>query len=330
VSLDGNEIRSNVGDGFRVVNNGNSGAFDYTVTFNNNIVEFNTDRGINILNQGTADTTLVMNNNFVNLNANEGVYVMNTASTNQSADFGAAVLADGAFDAIPRLNLTMDNNVITGNGNAGTSLGGQDSTGGFILRVGTSDAPIGDDDNGGFASDGRGGVVAFVTNNDFVGNAGNDVFIHSFVSAVLGPTGTTWDAATYTIGAYRGDPLARLDLAFTGNTGDEALVTNQGAFYNNAEATFKSRTAGPPAGPFTSATRRRNAQRLASRAAPYDAPIGAPDFGDFLYPGVGGSTFRRTAASSTAGFTTVDGFLDVEDFLNPIVGEEPFVWGIWP
>ncbi|MFG0331740.1 MAG: hypothetical protein ACF8TS_00135, partial [Maioricimonas sp. JB049] len=87
------------------------------------------------------------------------------------------------------------------------------------------------------------------------------------------------------------------------NNRDRSIVTGNepGAFYNNAEGAFKSRTfdpMDPSSGPFNSATRRRNAQRLASRyltnpggeLRPF--PPVPPSSISFLYPGMGDSTFR--------------------------------------
>ncbi|MCC7419189.1 MAG: right-handed parallel beta-helix repeat-containing protein [Planctomycetaceae bacterium] len=53
----------------------------------------------------------------------------------------------------------------------------------------------------------------------------------------------------------------------------------------------------------------------------------------FDISGIGESTWRRTAASNTAGFTTVlSGFGTSVDFISPVgvVGEEPYIWGVGP
>ena len=349
-----NEIRSNTGDGFRLVNNGNSGLFGFTIQASGNDVEFNTERGMNILNQGTADTTLVMNNNFVNLNAREGVYVMNSASTNQSAAFGAAILTDGSPTAIPRLNLTFSGNAVGGNGNAGTTV----ATGGFVLRVGTSDGSDSFTDPGGFAAT-RGGVVATMDGNTFVGNAGNDVYFDSFVSTIPPVTGGTWTDQNdnprndgnneFNPTGFRADPLARLDLVFTNNTGDERAFTNTGAAYTTNEAVFKSRTQGqdgndpaPPDdnGPFGSGTRARNAQRLAGR---FGLPPTIPQGSTFLFSGIGQSTFRVQESGNV--FTVGTNFIfDVDPYASPAdangvgatgggpsgIDNMPFGWSVLP
>jgi hypothetical protein len=245
------------------------------------------------------------------------------------------LLADGSVFATPTLNLSLTNSVVSFNGNSSSF----DGTG-FVLRVGTSDASTSISDTGEFASDGRGGVIANVSNNMFAGNFGDDVIFESFVSTVdPATTAGTWDDMddadptndVFTVTSYESDPLARLDLTFVGNTGDSADVTRFGAFYNNDEPEFKSRTtAQDPGGPFSSGTRSRNAQRLASRDAPFDAP--GVNFGgsqNFLYPGVGDSTFRRTAGSNTMDFGSADLFTDTIT-LGGATGELDFEWGIVP
>jgi hypothetical protein len=259
-------------------------------------------------------------------------------------------------------------------------------------------------DDGGFVTNGdggdgvfdigdltfRGGIAANVTNNQFSGQFGNDVTFQSFVSASTGAStpfgfGGTLGAVTTTAGvwtdqnenppnpandvfdvdAWVQDPLARLDLNFTGNTGLSLNVTRQGAAYNNDEPVFKSRTTGQDtvapfdnSGPFTSGVRRRNAQRLLARDVADFPPGGKLDpqlttpgtggtFGtsdDFLYPGMGTSTFRTTATSETFGFTAGDTFFyDTDPFDQTtfdsngigfpganIFGENPFGWSLTP
>lgn len=175
---------------------------------------------------------------------------------------------------------------------------------------------------------GLGGISASVTGNFFDGNLGNDVLFHSFTStnggAAIGPptSSGTWSTTQFNLTSYNADPLARMDLIFQGNTFNSLEANNSdstitpdgevGAYYNNGEGTFKSRTFAPnnaSAGPFRQnggATRRRNAQRLASRyttnpggeLAPWPSvPGGADQF--FLYAGMGDSTFRVRGTSNT-------------------------------
>ena len=165
---------------------------------------------------------------------------------------------------------------------------------------------------------------------------GDDIKFSSFVSTVnpvtsAGTWGDTTNPAEVT--AYQSDPLARLDLFFNNNTYEsENFLNIDGvtqaspstvAFYNNAEATFKSRTTGTGTaplfnGPFTSATRRRNAQR---QAAVVNNPVGT----SFLYPGMGGSTFRVNSPDDSAAFLSFDVFLP-----GSITGETGYGWDVLP
>lgn len=337
VSLTNNTIDLNTEDGLEINNTGDG---FMTITATSNTIDENLGRGVDILNQEDADSSMTFIGNSITSNELEGFYVVNTSSAtqNQSDPSSMALAADGAIDAIPRLDLTLRNSTIAANGLGVTGF----SATGLILRVGTSDGGRSFDDPGGFASDGRGGVIASVTDNLFSGNNGDDVFIESFVSTVdPAITGGAWDDQNdgnpandvFTPTGYESDALARLDLTFTGNTGDSADVTRSGAFYDTNEPIFKSRTnAQTPAGPFTAGDRRRNAQRLAFRGinafGDFSDPalvIGTSD--TFLYPGVGGSTFRVSAGSSTAGFGAGDNFGTSVPFGAPVIfGELPFEW----
>jgi hypothetical protein len=216
------------------------------------------------------------------------------------------------------------------------------------ILVGTSDGGHSFLDDGGFASDGRGGIVATVTNNTFSGNLGADVFIKSFVSTVNpATTGGTWNATTFTPTGYQSDPLARLDLSFHNNTGDELAVNQAGALYTNAEAVFKTRDSGQTdPGPFFVGQTLRNAERLGGRfGLPPATPGGLSDL--FLYSGIGQSTFRLLSASSSpagettaadaagVGFTLGSFILDAKPYVGPgsangVVGNvnetDPFGW----
>ncbi|MBA4030230.1 MAG: hypothetical protein C0478_04960 [Planctomyces sp.] len=335
-AIDNNLIAFNTGDGLQYVatNSGNLIGSN-NVTLTNNDVAENTRRGINLLNRGDANTVFTIgdgtvgNQNQIRRNQLEGIYVVNTASTNQSADANAntALLADGSIFASPNLQLNVITNEVTANGRISNSAAVFDTTG-LVLRVGTSDGGRGFTDAGGFASGGRGGVIASVTDNIFGGHFGADVTFQSFTSTVNpATTGGAWDydnTAIYnpannvfTPSNFQSDPLARLDLTFTGNTGQGIIATRDGADYTNAEGTFKSRTTtvdtstapGAPAsvnGPFGSATRERNAQRLAGRTIdtginyPPSIAVGASN--TFLFSGLGASTFRVNADANVANF----------------------------
>ena len=244
--------------------------------------------------------------------------------------------ADGDVGKLAFINLTIDDNNILGNG-ANTDITEFASTG-LVIRVGTTGGGSSDyTDPGGFASIFNGGVVASINDNVLGGNMGNDAHFESFTSTVdPDTTEGTWSDTEFTVDSFKSDPLARMDLTWTGNTIDSSAFNNLGAFYDNPEDQFKSRisTATDP-GPFGAddADRRRNAQRLGFRGpfvTPPATPGGASD--TFLYPGMGSSTFRISAGSDLAGF-----FLDNNPYtttndaagalLNGAVfGEQPYGW----
>ncbi|QDV29344.1 hypothetical protein Spb1_12300 [Planctopirus ephydatiae] len=337
-TIDNNLIARNTGDGLQYVATGSGNNLllgPNNVTLTNNDIAENTRRGINLLNRGDANSVFTIgdgtigNQNQVRRNQLEGIYVVNTSSTTQSADANAntALLADGSIFASPNLQLNVNTNEVTANGRISNAAAVFDTTG-LVLRVGTSDGGRGFADAGGFAAGGRGGVIASVTDNIFGGHFGADVTFQSFTSTQNpGPTGGTWnyDNTTpfnpannlFTPSNYQSDPLARLDLTFTGNTGQGIIATRSGATYTNGEAEFKSRTTDPGGstapgapgsvnGPFGSSTRERNAQRLAGRTQslgvnfPPTIAIGASN--TFLFPGLGASTFRVNADANAANF----------------------------
>ncbi|QDT31895.1 right-handed parallel beta-helix repeat-containing protein [Thalassoglobus polymorphus] len=306
-----NTITGNGSDGIEVATL-NLASSDITV--DSNIIFDNRGRGVDILNAGfSPDMVFNLLNNTINVNDGEGVYVVNTSDeaqynfkdaptpdNNPLNDETHGMQANGSIFADPRMLFNMDNNIVNNNG-----IGSQFDATGFVMRVGTSDGGFGTTFEGGYASDGFGGVVANITDNVFSGNFGTDVWFESFRSTANPPvTNGTWTQNEFSLDApYRSDPLARLDLVFTGNTGNSIDVTNTGAWYDNAEPVFKSRLnniAAPNiAGPFRISTRRRNAQRLASRDGL--PPFVGPGL-TYLYPGMGTSTFRVSAAS-IIGFT---------------------------
>lgn len=302
------------------------------------------------------------NMNRITNNDLEGFYVVSTASpapdpvlgtAGQTQDVSSSVplLQIGAVTttSTPDLILDINRNEIAGNNSANPT-----STypgGGLGLRIGTSGGLTGPgfttslaDTTGDILGDGTGlgsilGVGANnaligngrtnarIINNTFEGNLGEDFFVNSFASTV-DPTGSagTWDTMVFAPMTYQTDPLARLNLVFRGNTGDSVDVLEVGAFYDNAEATFKSRTGAAPAGPFTDAARQRNAQRLPARGTGLGQlpPFVSPDLiggsPGFQYPGMGQSTFRVESDHDVAGFLTGEGFevdfLPVPPLLN--------------
>ncbi|HLJ12522.1 MAG TPA: right-handed parallel beta-helix repeat-containing protein [Planctomycetaceae bacterium] len=320
------------GDGIQIVDGGGG---SYNVTITNNDIRNNAGRGINILNRGpfpfSGALSVDIENNVIKSNNLEGVYVVNTSSPTQTADVlsTAALLSDGALNAKPVLFFTLNNNDIEGNG-----IGSTFTTTGLVMRVGTSDGGRSDfTDDGGFFNGGvRGGVGATVTNNIFHGNRGDDVYFASFTSTVApAVTGGTWSATQFAPTGYQSDPLARLDLLYSGNLTDSTAFNNANATgngtnvasYNTSEPQFKSRTTGATdPGPFLNAARERNAERLGGRfGLPPATPGGASD--TFLYPGIGTSTFRLLSGSDPTNFD-----VDAKPYTNPFTdaaGAGPYV-----
>lgn len=316
VTITRNYIHDNQGDAIEILA---QGPFLTFVDINLNTIRDNTGRGVDILNRGSdTDAFISVNDNIIAGNGLEGVYVIQTSSANQSQSVPSTdpLLADGAVNAAPRLFFEMIGNRVEGNGR----LSGFSATG-LVLRVGTSGGDYGFTNNGGFFNNGaRSGVGATVQDNIFSGNLGDDVYFDSFTSTVTpAATAGTWSDTEFTVDSYSGDPLARLDLLYSNNTVDSADTVNVGAFYNNAEATFKSREVGQTdGGPFLSGARRRNAQRLGGRfGLPPATPGGLSNL--FLYPGIGTSTFRLMTGSDTADFA---GGIDNNPYTNPFVDSD--------
>jgi hypothetical protein len=326
VNVVSNTIEFNGEDGVEITNSNVVNGVQNGIMFVNldqNLIASNQDRGVAIFNMGDADGSFNLTGNRIESNLDEGVYLVYTASVTQDtdADATAALVADGNVEATGNVLFNMTNNQILDNG-AGSAFDGT----GLVLRIGTSDGGIDDyEDEGGFA-DTRAGVIANVNDNIFAGARGADFYAESFAST-LDPATTVssdgWEdqndnprnAANddFDVDRYFTDPLARMDLTMRNNSFLEISATNVGAFYDNTEAVFKSRTQNqdgndPPGpggddnGPFSNATggnRERNAQRLAGR---FDLPPGLVigDSEDFLFPGMGESTFRVNSDVNTA------------------------------
>src|SRR5262249_31308995 len=150
----------------------------YSVAITNNTILSNAGRGINVLNEGTTTLTMDIENNSIRDNQLEGIYVVNTASTAQNVNAlqSDTMDATGAITAVPRMFLTVNNNDIEGNGiGIASGIPGNGISSGLVVRVGTSDGNYGPFSDGGFFSEGHGGIGAVVTNNTFHGNLGDDL-----------------------------------------------------------------------------------------------------------------------------------------------------------
>ncbi|HCO21916.1 MAG TPA: hypothetical protein DIT97_02145, partial [Gimesia maris] len=227
-----------------------------------NFIDNNGGRGVDLQTEGQADSDVIFGDgteagaNRIVSNALEGFYVVTTASTGQDQDANSTAALD-ATGSVENSNadmvLQINTNYIQDNGvNSGFSANG------LILRIGSmagehsqyaSHAPGTDAGTGAEGSDeltgtsdGRSNVS--VLNNQFEGNYGEDVYIESFTSTVdPNTTQDIWTSPTANppfrvLSSYEGDPLARLNLEFQGNTGNGLNVTNVGAFYDNSEPDF--------------------------------------------------------------------------------------------
>lgn len=348
VYLGFNVIQSNFGDGIEVISRDNN--FTSTIVqvlAYGNIVDLNLGRGVDVLTAGdTAETYIVFgdgstgdgsNRNIIRSNGLEAFYVVSTASITQSQSVDALtpLASDGSVLFAPNITLDLDGNEIQDNGLPAN--GGQLDGSGLVIRVGTGgtdrfgyDTIPDRDGNFGFtffesdyvgvgtsnsAELGNGRVNARVNNNTFGGNRGVDVITESFTSTV-DPVATagTWNANMYTVTNNQTDPLARFNFEFTNNRGNSVELVRLGAFYNNAEGVYKSRTSQgqTPAGPFGNAgnaTRFRNAQRLPDRPDFFDSPtmgsgglftgFGTGSAGDItsIFPGAPNTPIRVTTAA---------------------------------
>tara|TARA_R110002111_G_scaffold247140_1_gene309996 strand:+ start:270 stop:17531 length:17262 start_codon:yes stop_codon:yes gene_type:complete len=303
--LSASQISHNELNFTRIVNTGDSVT---SLTAIGNFIDNNGGRGVDLQTEEWANSDFIFGDgtetgaNLVVSNGLEGFYVVTTASRGQDQDADSTDALDATGNVTNSdadMVLQINRNYIQDNGvNSGFT------TTGLILRIGTmastydytgqtpgSRVSVGDESSTDYGN-GRSNVS--VMNNEFEGNFGEDFYVESFTSTVDPPTTVdNWDSAATppfrVLSSYRRDPLAKLNLVFQDNTGNGLNVVNVGAFYNNAEPVFKSRLAnGTPApnpdGPFNSATRRRNAQRVASRTnlAPSTAPNLQPTTGTVL------------------------------------------------
>ncbi len=380
-TLRNNSIQDNRGDGIEIQQGSGQGSGLLELVAESNDIRFNDLRGVDILNQNSGQSFIQFGNgttsgrNQIDNNGLEGFYVVNTASAVQNQTDASDVDLDstGTVIATPNLVLVVDDNTIEANNQTGNFIAG-----GLILRVGTSNSSslfFGADSTGSNSSDGNGvgtndtlgllgsvigngRVNARIVSNSIDANAGDDVYIESFTSTVDPPeTETAWTDTVFNVfPRYWSDPLSRLNMVFSGNTGSGLQVTNGesdrttvaggsnvvGAYYNNDEDEFKSRLFDQdPPGPFTAEDRRRNAQRIADRT--FLPPFTGPDPG-FEYPGMGMSTFRIETGYDTvdplgsAEFVSGRGFLLDLVIVPPIfvpngipfspgpAGELPFGW----
>ncbi|MCX7420271.1 MAG: right-handed parallel beta-helix repeat-containing protein, partial [Planctomycetia bacterium] len=315
-----NSVGGTVGDGVQLSALNSFGFLSVLMT--NNVINNNAGRGIDVLNGGFGPTTqlqigdgTVEGRNSIIGNTLEGVYVVNSSDGTQSQNVPSsnAMSATGDPNARPNMMLNVDRNTIKDNGIG--DVASQFNGTGLVLRVGNSGSDVVDPfsntitgagsvgTNSGNAG-GNGRVNARVTNNSFEGNYGNDFYVMPFVSALAGNDGTQWDTNGFNPNGLQRDALSRLNMVFTGNTGNGMNVQDtSNAFYSNNEPIWKSRSndvnvANPP-GPFGNTARARMVTYL--RGAPQ---LIGPGFTQFAFEDGGASTWRVETGFDTSGRTS--------------------------
>ncbi|MBM81981.1 MAG: hypothetical protein CMJ78_15530, partial [Planctomycetaceae bacterium] len=305
-----------------------------SVVITGNFIDQNGGRGIDLFTGGGQDSQIQIGDpslpadagrNTIVSNFRQGIYVVMAGGTpagdlSQNGDAVTAPTGNGS--ATTNLTLDVDTNIIEDNG-----LDSMLSGSGLVLRVGTTNP--GDGGGGvnqpgmvgaadGSRGAGNGRANARIANNTFEGNAGDDVLLEGFLGSDPATTGGVWDQNTFNITSNTPDPLSRLNLVYTGNSGNGQNVVTGMAGFTNAEGTFKSRTSNlNPSGPFTSATRSRNARVLA------DLPSGLPpnaQSANYHFPGLGPtSTWRVQTGFDTAGSNAlVDAFQAGDNFTDSV------------
>lgn len=344
------QIHNTNGRGFAVMN----------VLATNNFIDSNQGRGVELLNLGSGamqvrfgDGTVQGQNTIVG-NLEEGFYIVNSTDVGQPQDAVQntagttnGVSSNGNALFTPDMMVNIDQNLIQDNGLGLVTLGAGTSGSGLVVRAGSASAigfafagaensfaatyagEIGANDGSPLAGNGR--INMRVTNNAFEGNFGNDFVVDPYISNNQNDpnfqTQGAWDSAVpvFRIDRIEHDPLVRMNLVFTGNTGNGIDVTrNLNAIpgYTNNEANFKSRTIGHvpgPGGPFNNGTTRGNSLfnvqgRSIIRLGDDDVPVAPTPGFSFIYPAhdnSGASTLRVEAGFDRSG-TTV-GF----PFFNP-------------
>ncbi|MFG0333465.1 MAG: beta strand repeat-containing protein, partial [Maioricimonas sp. JB049] len=286
------------------VNLNTSGTSGMTVGLDDNQILRNTRRGVSLVNTGNADTDLTING-AVDPRASSGAVA--TSRIEQNGEVGVYIENNaGAIDTNNNIDLTLMNTAIVGNGtNTGVSA---DDRNGVWIRVGTSSF----------------GAVNATVDQNFMSGNGNVDFVTQSFTATPDPN----VASQYTNGAnFTADPVARLGLLMTDNTGDTADVTRFGATYNNADQ-FKS-----PAAIFNSTSRLRNAQRFATdMVARMDSVQAAPAPTTTVFAGNGGGIGPNNTLLGL-GLTISGNNRDITAFnngnnaitINPALGAAPGV-----
>lgn len=355
-----NFIDSNEGRGIDLLNIGNG-------TIQTRVGD-NTEPGRNTIVGNDLDGFRVINTIDRN-QAQDGVPVAGNS-------LGTTAVPQQNADAVwsPDIMLDVSNNTIRDNGigmpqtiqNGGVSnvngtglvvltagvSSGVDNTGAGTLRGGENSFaatyPNEVGRNSGDPLQGNGRINLRINDNAFEGNFGNDVSIIPYVAVIPPQTQVSGDngswpvpPGSFFIAEMWMDPLSRVNVVMTGNTGNGLDVIRTAPDYNNEEQWFKSRTP-RGSGPHSSGTRPRNATRLAADGAPFNPTPGY----SFVYPGIderrqGGlvpqpTTFRVEAGFDRSGTTAGFAFFDPaapgpgsdDNFDDHSVGNQPIYNGL--
>ena len=349
VSIDTNTITYNSGRGVNLINRGDN----YTqANISNNIIAANQLEGIYVVNTASliqdqnsynrAQLTALEVGGGVPLGVDPADGAISTVRNPilELRVTGNQILGNGLNSGTSGTGLVIQ--VGTSGGNYFYNNPGGFASNTVLPKPGINGSPFG-------YSSGYGGVTAVVDTNTIGGNAGKQILFGSYVSTNAPPaTAGTWSTTQFFTTNFWGDPLSRFDLFFRNDTIIEGTTfaaidpvgisqinyatnlngysTNNPAFlafYNNSDSFKSNQSATTPTtatGPFgPDAGRDRNATRQAARLQPFDAPLaGNPaagsDGGQFLYPGLGASTWRVSSDSSIAFLT----MLSTNNLLDPL------------
>ena len=345
-----NQVTGNLNDGIEI-----SGSINTTLLGND--VQSNAGRGLDILNYNTSDSNYLIGdgletgrNTFVG-NGHEGVFYVNSAeSQNQNliSSDPDTMRADGSIATSPNAILQIDTNTISDNGQTTTF-----SASGLVMRIGSADggtglfdsndpgdevgvgAPYGDSNSAlGLFGTISARTNARVVSNAFEGNFGDDVQIIPFVSTVdPGHTTGEWHDAgqtnspNFAVGTHNSDPLARLNLDFSGNSGNGIDVISPVflSSYDSLDRTFKSRDSadsqeagqvdgnGSAGGPFPNGVRERSITQIPARTGQ----------GIGFWDGIAGFALEPIVSINPAD-TPVD-IVDVRDGVLAVDGTEDLI-----
>ena len=345
-----NQVTGNLNDGIEI-----SGSINTTLLGND--VQSNAGRGLDILNYNSSDSNYLIGdgletgrNTFVG-NGHEGVFYVNSAeSQNQNliSSDPDTMRADGSIATSPNAILQIDTNTISDNGQTTTF-----SASGLVMRIGSADggtgffdsndpgdevgvgAPYGDSNSAlGLFGTISARTNARVVSNAFEGNFGDDVQIIPFVSTVdPGHTTGEWHDAgqtnspNFAVGTHNSDPLARLNLDFSGNSGNGIDVISPVflSSYDSLDRTFKSRDSadsqeagqvdgdGSAGGPFPNGVRERSITQIPARTGQ----------GIGFWDGIAGFALEPIVSINPAD-TPVD-IVDVRDGVLAVDGTEDLI-----